>query len=169
MPGAGLEEAKAGSRGNFRVQFVCGTKEARLWGNNSFERRRAAVESQRQTSSSPASLAEKKRKNGLKASPRRTDGRSGWWLRGRMDNLKVFYISTQKTTGKKLERRPDPKDAHDPEISTEEQRNLEAAATEQSSCRGGDGWARTTHGWPRFSSFYWVSSNPCGVRLHYTT
>jgi len=30
-----------------------------------------------QTSSSPASLAEKKRKNGLKAFSRRTDGRSG--------------------------------------------------------------------------------------------
>ena len=54
-----------------------------------------------------------------------------------MDNLKVFYISTQKTTGKKLERRPDPKDTQDPEISTEEQRNLEAAAMEQSSCREG--------------------------------
>ena len=30
VPGAGLEEAKAGSRGNFRVQFVRGIKEARL-------------------------------------------------------------------------------------------------------------------------------------------
>ena len=48
-----------------------------------------------------------------------------------------FFISTQKTTGKKLERRPDPKDAHDPVISTEEQRNLEATAVELSSCREG--------------------------------
>ena len=56
---------------------------------------------------------------------------------GKNGKSEGFFISTQKTTGKKLERRPDPKDTHDPEISTEEQRNLEAAAMEQSSCREG--------------------------------
>jgi len=101
------------------VQLVSATKETRLLGNETLERRRAAVGSQRQTSDSPASRAVKKHKNGKEGeSPcGRTVGRSRMMAAGKCENSEGFFF-IQKTTGKKQERLPHPKDAHDPEIST---------------------------------------------------